>query len=197
MPLITIIKPDSEPVTVDDVKAAARIDAASFDDQLADLLIPAIRGEVEHRLGRRLITQTVEVVCASFPSQSGGYGAIDLQIPDVQSIVSIKYLDPDSVEQTVPDTDYSLDSDSKPSQALLAAGKAWPATAAGVPNAVRVRCIAGYGDSPTDVPGCVRLWIIAHVIQALETPSGLSAHTVQPLANIDRLLDAEMIVRAA
>lgn len=196
MPLINIAPPEAEPVTIEDVKAAARIDAASFDDQLADLLIPAIRGEVEHRLGRRLITQTVEVVCASFPSQSG-YGVIDLQIPDVQSIVSIKYLDQDSVEQTVPDTDYSLDSDSKPSQALLAAGKAWPATAAGVPNAVRVRCIAGYGDSPTDVPGCVRLWIIAHVIQALEAPSGLSAHTVQPLANIDRLLDAEMIVRAA
>lgn len=190
MPLITINPPEVEPVTVDDIKAAARIDAASFDDQLADLLIPAMRDEAQHRLGRRLITQTVELVGPAFPA-----GAIDLQLPDIQSIVSIKYLDPDRIEQTVPDTDYTLDSDSRPGLALLAPDSEWPATAA-VPNAVRVRYTVGYGDTPADVPGNIRLWIIASVIQALDTPNALAPATLQPLPYLARLLDAEMFVRA-
>lgn len=190
MPLITINPPEVEPVTVDDIKAAARIDAASFDDQLADLLIPAMRDEAQHRLGRRLITQTVELVGPAFPA-----GAIDLQLPDIQSIVSIKYLDPDRIEQTVPDTDYTLDSDSRPGLALLALDSQWPSTAA-VPNAVRVRYTVGYGDTPADVPGNIRLWIIASVIQALDTPNALAPATLQPLPYLARLLDAEMFVRA-
>ena len=104
MPLITITPPDAEPVSVDDVKISARVDAETFDDQLALLLIPAIRAEAEHRLGRRLITQTVELVLDDFPA-----GEIDLRLPSVQTVTSIKYLDTAGAEQTFANTDYSLD----------------------------------------------------------------------------------------
>jgi uncharacterized phiE125 gp8 family phage protein len=69
MPLITITPPDAEPVSVEDVKISARLDGESFDDQMALLLIPAIRREAEHRLGRRLITQTVELVLGRIPGR--------------------------------------------------------------------------------------------------------------------------------
>lgn len=192
MPLILITPPAAEPVTAADIKAAARIDDAYFDAQLTTLLIPAIRREAEHRLGRRLITQTVELVLDAFaPGEH-----IDLQLPDAQAITSIKYLDPAGAEQTLAGTVYQLDPDSIPSRALLKPSQDWPATQ-DVPNAVRVRYTAGYGSAATDVPGNIRLWIIAHVVQALDNPSGLNVGGLQPLPYVDRLLDAESVLRAA
>ena len=158
---------------------------------MADLLIPGLRREAEHRLGRLLITQTVELVLSTFSA-----GAIDLLLPDVQAIVSIKYLDSDETEQTLPDTDDRLDNDSAPCRALLSTGKTWPATST-TPNAVRVRFTVGYGDSPADVPANVRLWIIMHVVQALNNPAGVSAQSLQPLLFVDGLLDAERFYRAS
>jgi len=191
MPLITITPPDSEPVSVEDVKIAARLDAESFDDQMALLLIPAIRAEAEHRLGRRLITQTVELVLDEFPA-----GEIDLLLPSVQSITSVKYLDSAGDEQTVLNTDYSLDNAKAPARVLLATGASWPATYA-VPNAVRVRYVVGYGDDDASVPANVRLWITAMVVQALDNPGGLNISGLQPLPFVDRLLDAERFYPAS
>jgi uncharacterized phiE125 gp8 family phage protein len=191
MPLITITPPDAEPVSVEDVKIAARLDAESFDDQMALLLIPAIRREAEHQLGRRLITQTVELVLDEFPA-----GEIDLLLPSVQSITSVKYLDSAGDEQTVLNTDYSLDNAKAPARVLLATGASWPATYA-VPNAVRVRYVVGYGDDDASVPANIRLWITAMVVQALDNPAGLNVAALQPLPFIDRLLDAERFYPAS
>jgi len=191
MPLITITPPDAEPVSVEDVKIAARLDAESFDDQMALLLIPAVRIEAEHRLGRRLITQTVELVLDKFPD-----GEIDLLLPSVQSITSVKYLDSAGAEQTVINTDYSLDNAKSPARVLLDIDASWPATYA-VPNAVRVRYVVGYGDDDASVPANVRLWITAMVVQALDNPSGLNVAALQPLPFIDRLLDAERFYPAS
>mgnify|MGYP001164602784 CR=1 FL=1 len=191
MPLITITPPDAEPVSVEDVKIAARLDAESFDDQLAALLIPAIRAEAEHRLGRRLITQTVELVMDEFPD-----GEVDLLLPSVQSITSIKYLDSAGAEQTVINTDYSLDNAKSPARVLLDTGASWPATYA-VPNAVRVRYVVGYGDDDASVPANIRLWITAMVVQALDNPGGLNIAGLQPLPFVDRLLDAERFYPAS
>lgn len=185
MPLITINPPDAEPVSVDDVKLSARVDAETFDDQLALLLIPAIRAEAEHRIGRRLITQTVELVMDAFPS-----GEIDLRLPSVQSVTSIKYLDTAGAEHTVINTDYSLDTAASPGRVLLDTDASWPATQ-DVPNAVRVRFVVGYGDDDASVPANIRLWITAHVVQALDNPSGLNTAALQPMPFLDRLLDAE------
>lgn len=192
MPIILITPPATEPVTAADIKAAARIDDAVFDAQLTGLLIPAIRQEAEHRLGRRLITQTVELVMDAF--ESGEH--IDLTLPDAQSIASIKYLDAAGAEQTLSGTVYQLDADSTPSRALLKPSQDWPVTQ-DVPNAVRVRFTVGYGATASDVPSNVRLWIIAHVVQALDNPAGLNTAGLQPLPYVDRLLDAESVLRAS
>jgi uncharacterized phiE125 gp8 family phage protein len=191
MPLITITPPDAEPVSVEDVKIAARLDAESFDDQMALLLIPAIRREAEHRLGRRLITQTVELVLDKFPD-----GEIDLLLPSVQSITSVKYLDSAGAEQTVINTDYSLDNATSPARVLLDIDARWPESYA-VPNAVRVRYVVGYGDDDASVPANIRLWITAMVVQALDNPAGLNVAALQPLPFIDRLLDAERFYPAS
>jgi SPP1 family predicted phage head-tail adaptor len=117
MPLIDISGPAGEPVTSAEIKASARIDGAEFDSQIA-IIIPALRHQAEARIGRRLITQTVELVLDEFPVAD-----IDLTLPNVQSVISVKYLDVAGVEQTLASNLYSLDASSTPCW-LLPAGDA-------------------------------------------------------------------------
>jgi uncharacterized phiE125 gp8 family phage protein len=189
MALITVTEPAAEPVTASEIKASARIDGAEFDGQIA-LLIAAFRQQAEHSLGRRLITQTVDLVIDEFPSDSD----IDLLLPCVQSVESVKYYDADGVQQTIDPAAYSLDSDSTPCWLLVIDD--WPTTKDAA-NAVHVRYTVGYGDAPTDVPTNIRLWIIAHVCQALDNPSGLDTENLKTLPYLDRLLDAERVWRVA
>ena len=188
MPLIDITAPAAEPVTSAEVKAAARIDDTAIDAQIA-ILIPAIRRLAENRLGRRLITQTVELVLDAFPAVE-----IDLGFPDVQSITSVKYIDTAEVQQTLDAADYSLDGDSTPCWLVPAYDTDWPETLDAV-NAVRVRYVVGYGDSGSAVPQDIRLWIIAHCVQALAAPDGLAANQLAPLPFVDSLLDDHRVLR--
>ncbi len=177
MALIIITPPAVEPVTVSEVKDSARIDGAALDAQIA-ILIAAFRAQAEHTLGRRLITQTVELALDAFPADSD----IDLLLPDVQSIVSVTYYDESEALQTIAADQYSLDAISVPCWLLAVDG--WPATADAA-NVVRVRYVAGYGDAPADVPDNIRSWIIAQVCAAIDKQT--------PAAWLDRLLDAGMV----
>ena len=87
MPIKDITAPAVEPISLAEVKAAARIDGTEFDSQIA-IIIPALRRMAEQQLCRRLITQTVELVLDEFPDDE-----IDLQLPNAQAITSVKYLD--------------------------------------------------------------------------------------------------------
>lgn len=174
MALILIAPPSVEPVTLSDVKLAGRIDTADLDAQIA-MQISAYRQQAEHIQGRRLITQTVEMVLDAFPAG----GDIDLRLPDVQEIVSVKYYDPSGSQQTLPVTAYSLDSSSVPCWLLPV--DEWPETKI-VANCVRIRYVVGYGSTTDSVPATTRLWIIAQVVCALENQA--------PPEWADGLLDA-------
>ena len=189
MPLIDISSPAGEPVTSAEIKASARIDGTDFDSQIA-IIIPALRRQAEARIGRRLITQTVELVLDAFP-----VAEIDLTLPNVQSIVSVKYLDVAGVEQTVASNLYSLDASSTPCWLLPARDTDWPATLAAA-NAVRVRFVAGYGATAASVPDDIRLWMIAHACQVLRLPEGITSGTLAPLPFVDRLLDCHVVWRS-
>lgn len=189
MPLIEITAPAAEPVTAAEVKAAAKIDGTEFDTQIT-IAIAALRALAEQKLGRRLITQTCEIVLDAFPAAE-----IDLQLPDVQAISSVKYLEATAgTETTLASDQYSLDGDSTPCWLLPAYDTDWPDTYDTV-NAVRVRFTVGYGSSASDVPQEIRLWIIAHAVQALNSASGLSFDNLAPLPFVDRLLDRHTCMR--
>ncbi len=179
MALITITGPAAEPVTAAEVKTAARIDGAEFDSQIS-MLITAFRLQAEHQQGRRFITQTVELVLDEFPSD----GDVDLMLPNVKSITSVKYFDNDGVQQTLDPAAYALDSDSAPGWLLVV--DSWPSTKDAA-NAVRIRYVVGYGDAAADVPSNTRLWMIAQSCAALDNQS--------PPAWLDRLLDEGMVHR--
>ena len=156
MPLIQITEPASQPITVDEVKDLGRIDGSEYDAQLA-LIIPGLTRNAEALTGRVFVPRTMELVLDGFPAYE-----IDLLLPNVTAIASVKYIDEAGLTQTLADTAYSLDSDSTPCWLLPAYGTAWPAAKA-VANALRVRYTAGFATVPHDI----KLWIIAKCLEQI------------------------------
>jgi len=146
-----ITHPTFEPVSLAEAKAHCRVDG-NDDDALITALIRAARESAEHETGRALCTQTRELVLDAFPE------AFILRGAPVQSIVSIKYLDLDGIEQTLDPVDYILDNDSEPGFAVVGYGKGWPATQATI-NAVRLRYVCGYA-AAVDVPESIKSWML-------------------------------------
>lgn len=193
MPLKLITGPTVEPVSVAEAKAHLRVEH-SDDDALIGALITAARQSAEHELGRALITQTHELVLDAFP-----VAEIDLQLPDVQSITSVKYIAADTAtEVTLASTDYSLDADSTPCWLLPAYTVGdWPATL-DTTNAVRIRFVAGFGAAGTDVPAAIRQWIllgIGTMYAQREAVAVGSALAELPRGYVGALLDPWRVVR--
>lgn len=159
MALKLITAPAALAVSLADVKSQLRIDGAAHDATLTAYIDAATR-VAEHETGRRFITQTWEAVFDAFPCGA----AVELGLPPVQSIVSVKYLDAAGTEQTLSGAAYVLDADQLPGYVLPAADADWPSTADSV-NAVRVRFLVGYGADATAVPANARVWITLAVAQ--------------------------------
>ena len=162
MTLKLITAASTFPVTRAEAKNQCRIDSdITADDTRIDMLIEAATLACEHELGdRALMTQTWERVLDEFPSE-----AIELGKPPVASIVSVKYIDLNEIEQTLASSAYSHDTDTDEGRWLLPAiDTDWPSTL-DTANAVRVRFTCGYG-AAADVPAAVKTWISLHVEHA-------------------------------
>jgi uncharacterized phiE125 gp8 family phage protein len=151
MTTIVITAPTEEPVTLAEAKVHCKATDFTDDDALISSLIIAARQQAEHRTGRSLCTQTLELVLDEFPD---GFKLIK---PPVSAVVSVKYIDTAGVQQTLNSANYSLDNNSEPAWLVPAYGLEWPLTLA-VPNAVRVRYTAGYGAAAA-VPDTAKTWI--------------------------------------
>lgn len=191
MPRVEVVTPPaSEPLSVAEARAHLRLgDDTSQDDQLARWIATA-RERVEAKLGRALITQTLDVYWDRFPGVAGGYylrsvrecgwdhpgfmpapQAIALPRPPLQSVSSIKYLDESGVLQTLDPSKYRvLASTFKPGKIEPALNQQWPTTAA-LSDAVTIRIVAGYGTSSASVPAAIRsamLLIVGHYFEHRE-----------------------------
>ena len=156
MALLLISGPVSEPITLAEVKADLDVVVDSDDSQIAGY-ITAARASLDGKdgiLGRALMPQTWELVFDSFPQ-----GPINIPLPPLQSVVSVKYLDVLGVEQTVPTTDYVVDPISEPG--WIAPATVWP-TAYDSINTVRIRFVAGYADAAS-VPRPLRLAMMLRI----------------------------------
>ena len=147
-----------EPITLEDAWNHLRIDTFPNDDSppvtvsgddawLEQIGIPAARSWAEGYVGKSLVTQTLELAGQTFPATY-----FELPFGPVQNVESVVYVDADGMEQTMPDTDYVLNSDKSPARVQLAYGvTAWPVARDSF-NSVRVRYVAGFtppNDSPT------------------------------------------------
>lgn len=188
---LTLIEPpETDPVTVAEVRARLRVPGTSENAAIADMIADA-RAQAEHITCRALITQTWERTLCAFPACGG---RIHLGMPPVVEIETVKYIDVDGVEQTMAEADYQLDLVNMPGWLHTVDGADWPQTSTAVPIAVRVRFVCGYGDAAEDVPAPIREWIHLQVGAAYRNREAFLAGTGSATAElpnrfVDRKLD--------
>lgn len=158
MSLELVTPPTAEPVTVDEVKTHLRIDNDA-EDVYIGLLISAARGYAETYLRRQLCTATWKLRMDCFPC-----GAIQVPLPPLQSVTTLAFTDSSGSPATLTEnTHFTKDIYSEPARIVPAYGRTWPATY-GVPNAVTLTFVAGYGDA-TAVPPEIRYGILLLVAE--------------------------------
>lgn len=183
---IRVQPPAEEPVTLALAKSVAKVEHSLDDDFFSQVLLPGARELAEHELHHELITQEWEQVYDAFP-----HNELRLLKPYVQSIVFVKYIDADGIEQTLGTSQYSLDNKGNPCFLVPAIGVEWPATL-DTPNAVRIRYVLGRYVTAANVPASVKEWMLVMIITGYEhrqrIVAGMSMAEL-PKSYIDGMLD--------
>jgi uncharacterized phiE125 gp8 family phage protein len=168
----------SEPVSLVEARLQCKLtaDDTTDYDALLTALCTAAREFAEHRTGRALALQTLELVLDDFPADDG---AIELPAPPALSVTSVKYYDTDDTEQTLSSGAYELLTDGDVHKIALTPDNTWPTVSSEKASPVRVRFVTGYGAGhPTgspylSVPKAAKAAMLLHI----EIESPLNAHT--------------------
>jgi uncharacterized phiE125 gp8 family phage protein len=178
-----ITQPATEPITLAEAKAHLRL-THDDEDLLVSAMISAARATCEDRLQRTLITSDWRLTLPAFPT------IIDLAMGDVQSVKVVTYTDPDGITQTLSPSAYRLGRSNGRPVLVPAPGQGWPATQAGVMEAVSLEYVAGYGNVAASVPAPLKAWILLALGDLFENRQATSiGDTVNPLPFADGLLD--------
>jgi uncharacterized phiE125 gp8 family phage protein len=174
-----IYEPQSEPVSVDEVKVPLRITDDSEDIYLATLVKTA-RRMAERYSGLSFVTQTRQMKLDSFPCNTTE--VIELPYGPVIAIsgndsasspntLGVSYVDDDGATQSLTlDTTFRLDSSSDIPR--IQPIDDWPTDVDDERiNAVSITYTAGYG-SASDVPPEAKQAIICQVVSMYEDPEG-------------------------
>lgn len=150
MRLTQISAPTESPVTLDDIKAFARVDSAHEDSVLQAHIEAAVNllDGPTGILGRAIVTQTWLLELPAWPA------SLVIPVEPVQS-VSVSYLDADGVERTVDAGAYYISA--YPGQApVLHWATSWsaPALAQDGTFPVRLEIVAGFGPA-SSVPAAL------------------------------------------
>ncbi|MDD3182362.1 MAG: head-tail connector protein [Alphaproteobacteria bacterium] len=148
-----ITPPVVEPVTLDEMKAHARINDDADDELLSALLIAA-RQWCETYTRRAFIAQTWAQYLSSRPSQD----RIRLIRPPLISVTAVRTYDDQDQETLWENNNYFIDAASEPALLVLRNGKTW-ANFERAANGMLIEYIAGYGVVASDVPAPLRLAI--------------------------------------
>lgn len=205
MPYTLVTGPNAEPVTLADAKTHLRV-IDSSEDALISMMIEAARRHAEMVTQRQIITATWKLVLDAFPGPSligvppgVGYSlpahAILLEKSPVASVISIKYLDMSGVQQTMPATDYTVDTSSEPARITPVFGKIWPIPLPQI-GSVEITFQAGYG-GPAAVPAGIKQWMLVRIgslYENREEVALMNRGKLEPLPFIDGLLDPYRVV---
>lgn len=165
MALRVVTPPAAPPVSLAEAKAHLRLEE-DVDDTYVLALIEAARVHVEKTCARALVLQTLELKVPP----ACGTGAVQLvggSLADTPQ-VSVKYLDANSVEQTLAAEKYCTVSggDARPGALHLVAGESWPEMA-DRPDALSVQYRVGWANAAA-VPASLRHAVLLLVSQLYE-----------------------------
>lgn len=134
-------------VTVEEAKLFLRIDQDEEDQLLYDIIAAATEW-CQVALQQQFLTATYKGYLDSFPSTD----YIEVALPPLQSVTHLKYYDSAGNQQTWSTDYYSVDADQMPGHIQLGYSYTWPVTY-GIPKAIEVQFVCGYGDAASSVPG--------------------------------------------
>jgi uncharacterized phiE125 gp8 family phage protein len=173
-----ITGPTREPLDLEEVRKQRRLTSTKL-DTLLDTWIAAARQYFEEQTGRQLMTATWESSYAAFPAQR----IIELPKPPLQAVLSVGYDDGAGGEVVVDPSLYTVSAPQGPharrGRVVLPYGGSWPTTS-WVPNSVHVRYLAGYGNTPSDVPEIIRvalMYLVGHYHRYSEEMQELKGNT--------------------
>ena len=178
---VLVTGPTVEPVTLSEAKSHMRITHTDEDD-LIRAYIESARIYTEQYLSRSMVSQTWDFNYDLFPSFGD---SIEIPLPPLKSVTTVKYYDGDEVQQTWDNTKYTVDTDSTPPLLYANMGESYPTTRL-FRKSVTIRAVTGYTDSaasPIDladnVPNSIKTAIsmlVAHLYENREIAMvGLSA----------------------
>ena len=148
------VAPETEPISLLEATNHLRI---LPDDAVPDAYINSIisvaREKIENEISRALITQTWQATGANFPWSSNC--PIELELPPLQDVNSVKFVDTDGNEQTWSPSLYQVNTKSTPGFILPKDGESYPETGSGVINSITIEFVAGYGNAGK-VPSPIR-----------------------------------------
>lgn len=171
MTLIQTDPPLAEPVTLAELKAHLRIDAADEDD-LLESLIRVARTHLEAATGVALMSQGFRLLLDDWPRG----GVIQLMRTPVQTIDAILVYNADGVAQTVALTGMLLDAMARPARLLL---KHRPRPSQPI-NGIEIEFTAGFGSAP-EAPAELKRAILMHAAHLYEFRGAVSPE-MQPAA---------------
>ncbi|QNM94905.1 head-tail connector protein [Chitinimonas koreensis] len=163
---------DQPPVDLAKAKQALKIHHDDDDGLICSWLWAAVE-MADAALGRSLLPRHWVRRLDAFP------GGRLLLMPDVQSVVAVRYIDRDGVDQLVPPENYSLIG-----QRVLEPLKSWPAG-----HSVRVGFIAAYCANSASVPDGIRNWLYVQAGTFDTTRQVISDKPFYTTTYLDRLLD--------
>lgn len=144
--------PTTSPVSLAEAKLHCRIDHTDEDDLVQGLINTATE-YCEGLQRRSYITQTWQLTMDDWPLGR----VLELPRPPLQSVTSVQYLLEDGVTTETLDSDlYVVDTSTILGRLVLKPDAEWPDDALNAAGAITIEYIAGYGDTPADVPASVR-----------------------------------------
>lgn len=155
-----LVGPTEEPITLQDVKDHTRVDI-NADDGLLSGLVVAAREQLEEETNRAFVTQTWKLFLDEFPPDPK---PIVLPKPPLRAVDSVQFTDDDGTTQTLPSTDFIVDTASEPGRIVVKRNKNWPTETLQAANGVEIEFEAGYG-GVNDVPQRVKqalMLLVAH-----------------------------------
>ncbi len=177
-----ITQPTTEPVTVSEAMAAARLDDAETWQHIVAGNISAAREYCEHVTGLCLMQQTKRIELADWP-EAGQVFAVYRP-----SAVAVSYWT-GSAFTTLDPAAYAWDCTPTGFEVAPALNATWPDLAdKAVGHRVRIDATAG-AETPDEVPAAARLFIKAMVALMVDNPTLTAERAVEDNQYLVRILD--------
>jgi hypothetical protein len=204
--------PDSDPVTMDEVKLHLKIDGSSEDDSIKMMIVAATTA-AEQFMSRALIDRTYKLYLDHWPCTPGGNNewwdgvregaqvgspARYLELPNapLKSVTAVKVYDDSNASVIWAASNYHVDVASMPGRIALRTGGTVPLPTKSI-NGIEIEYIAGYGKA-NDVPPAIKQGILRMIAHMNEHRGDHWEASVDGLANVsgaNRILGQYRIVK--